>query len=215
VFGRGTNIIGGNYVGATHGDGRTNIPPKDSGRFPSNVIFDEEAAKVLDDQSGVLTTGAMTKPYVYTNSGNSMGAPAGQTRAFHEANSGGASRFFYVAKASRAERNLGLDKLEKRQSGMISNTSGKHITRKEEDYEIAQNANFHPTVKPVTLMRYLVTMITPPGGKCVDPFCGSGTTGCACAIEDIEFDGMDNTPEYIEISEARTEAYRDNQLELF
>lgn len=221
VFGRGTDIMGGNSVGGTHGDGRTNVPPDDLGRFPANVIFDEVTAKALDEQSGNLTSGAMKKSYEYTNTGNSLGSPVGSTRAFHEANSGGASRFFYVAKASRSERNKGLEDFDQVTGGMISNTSGQHMTRRDEAYKPEPVANIHPTVKPVKLMQYLVRMITPPGGVCLDPFCGSGTTGIACKLENIEFVGMDITPEYIEISKARTAAWElekediTNQLALF
>jgi site-specific DNA-methyltransferase (adenine-specific) len=65
------------------------------------------------------------------------------------------------------------------------------------------NLNFHPTVKPVKLMQYLVRLITPPNGKVLDPFCGSGTTGIACKLEGFEFVGMEQDPEYIKIAESR------------
>ena len=66
-----------------------------------------------------------------------------------------------------------------------------------------QVKNTHPTVKPVTLLRYLVRLITPPGGLVYDPFCGSGTTGVACVKEGFNFIGSEITPDYIPIANAR------------
>ncbi len=76
----------------------------DKGRFPANLMLDDEAAEMLDEQIGELVSGSMKKPYEYTNTGNSMGKPSGKTKQIHETNSGGASRFFYVAKASKSDR---------------------------------------------------------------------------------------------------------------
>lgn len=64
-------------------------------------------------------------------------------------------------------------------------------------------ANIHPTVKPIELMRWLARLVTPPGGKVIDPFTGSGTTGCACAYEGFEFLGIEREAEYAEIARAR------------
>lgn len=74
------------------------------GRWPANVILDEQAAELLDEQSGILTSGAMKKSYEYKNNGHSFGNPSGATRQIHDANKGGASRFFYTAKAAPTER---------------------------------------------------------------------------------------------------------------
>ena len=64
----------------------------------------------------------------------------------------------------------------------------------------------HPTVKPIALMRWLVRMVTMPGGVVLDPFCGSGTTGIACKLEGFEFIGMELSEEYCELARARIEA---------
>lgn len=64
-------------------------------------------------------------------------------------------------------------------------------------------ANHHPTVKPLALMRYLVRMVTPPGGVVLDPFMGSGSTGCAAVREGFDFVGIDLTPEYVAIAQKR------------
>ena len=63
--------------------------------------------------------------------------------------------------------------------------------------------NHHPTVKPVALMRWLVRLVTPPGGTVLDPFAGSGTTGIAAVLEDRSFIGIDNDDEYVPITDAR------------
>lgn len=63
--------------------------------------------------------------------------------------------------------------------------------------------NNHPTVKPVRLMRYLVRLITPPGGTVLDPFTGSGTTGMAARLEGLGFVGIEREAEYMEIARAR------------
>lgn len=136
------------------------------GRWPANVIFDEEAAQVLDEQSD------------------------------------GASRFFYVAKASRSEREAGLDGMDVRQideSRKEGNPGGDNPRNR----GLSHRANHHPTVKPVELMRYLVRLVTPKGGTVLDPFMGSGSTGCAAMLEGVDFVGIDITPEYVEIARRR------------
>ena len=108
------------------------------GRWPANLILDEQAAELLDEQSD------------------------------------GGSRFFYVAKASKRDRNEGLE-----------------------------SANNHPTVKPTTLMEYLIKLVTPPGGTVLDPFTGSGSTGKAAILQGFDFIGIEMTEEYLPIIEGR------------
>ncbi|WP_419721090.1 DNA-methyltransferase [Pectobacterium brasiliense] len=113
-----------------------------------------------------------------------------------------ADRFFYCAKASRKDRNEGLDGFELRRSvddDWISegrkNTDGGGIPSKQQ--------NHHPTVKPTDLMRYLCRLVTPPGGVVLDPFMGSGSTGKAAVLEGFNFIGIEREAEYIEIARAR------------
>lgn len=120
---------------------------------------------------------------------------------------GGASRFFYCAKASKSERNKGLDGFEEKENkhstyGIHSDEGLLHNGRNPENRSRTMS-NFHPTVKPVKLMQYLVRLVTPPNGKVLDPFCGSGTTGIACKLEGFEFVGIEQDPEYTKIAEAR------------
>jgi len=131
----------GDYVGGQtvrwNGIGTT----KEGGRWPANIILDEQASEQLEQQAG-------------------------------------ASRFFYTAKPSASERHAGI-----RAEG--------------------ERANVHPTVKPIDLMRYLIRLITPPHGTVLDPFMGSGSTGCAAALEGVNFIGIEREPEYFAIAQQR------------
>lgn len=112
----------------------------------------------------------------------------------------GASRFYYTAKASKAERNMGLEGFDE-----VNFSGGGGVNHVKADAYGARKKgiNFHPTVKPVSLMRYLCRLITPPKGTVLDPFMGSGTTGIACKMEGFEFIGIEKEEEYCKIAEAR------------
>ena len=138
----------------------------DLGRWPSNVILDEEVK------------------------------------------GGEWKRFFYCAKASRQEREQGLEGFEK---GNISDgreaISDRPYLRKE-----TKRANIHPTVKPIDLMRYLCRLITPPQGVVLDPFMGSGSTGIGAGLEGFDFVGIEREQEYFEIAKARIEHWVSSPL---
>lgn len=132
---------------------------------------------------------------------------------------GKAANYFYCAKASSKERELGCEHLPPKPGGNYK----KGLLA---DLELGINRsrpkhNFHPSVKPLKLMRYLVRLVTPPGGLTLDPFCGSGTTGCAAVLEGFSFIGFDLEEDYIKIAEARINhwlkelAKPDPQLKLF
>jgi len=110
---------------------------------------------------------------------------------------GGASRFFYTAKASRSERNAGLDGMpeqDKRTAfgdGLNSATKIRTSDQAVNGVDRGTTKNSHPTVKPIALMRWLVRLVTPPGGVVLDPFTGSGSTGCAAALEGFDFIGVE------------------------
>lgn len=118
---------------------------------------------------------------------------------------GSAARFFYLAKASKKDRNEGCEGLPEKISGMVSDTSGQHITRRDGNAP-GPRANHHPTVKPTELMRYLCRLVTPPGGLILDPFMGSGSTGKAARLEGFGFVGIEKNAEYVEIARARINA---------
>jgi DNA modification methylase len=191
---------------------RGNYDP--TGRWPANVILDDEAAVMLDAQSPVTkSTGTAGGNAVGRNSpiyGNFStgsyrpGAPIG----FGDV--GGASRFFYVAKADRVERDAGLDAHFPRQP--LNWSSGDANPGSFQSPGTDRTArNHHPTVKPVDLMRWLVRLVTPPGGLVVDPFMGSGTTGVACVLEGFRFVGieLDTDHGYMDIARARIAHARD------
>lgn len=167
------------------------------GRFPANIILDEEAAEILDEQSGVSKSSNAKRT---RNTVGSFGMPNDTTPEYSD--KGGASRFFYVAKASKAERNKGLDVFETKQTTGGGGTYNEEAGAKYGSIK-AEGKNFHPTVKPIKLMQYLVKMITPPNGIVLDPFCGSGTTGVACKLDGFQFIGLEQDPEYSKIAEAR------------
>jgi DNA modification methylase len=118
----------------------------------------------------------------------------------------GASRFFYVAKPSARERDYGCEALPASTGGeatdRVDGSAGLESPRAGAGRKGGRR-NTHPTVKPVELMRWLVRLITPPGGTVLDPFLGSGTTGIAAVREGLSFVGVEMSPEYIEIAKAR------------
>jgi site-specific DNA-methyltransferase (adenine-specific) len=195
------------------------------------VVFDRTAGEGLDQQSGVSASksgGASGTTF----SAGVAGAPRSDERTGHD-DKGGASRYFtqadfgpddwpfvYQAKPSRKERNAGLDGLPEKPTGdaasPISNRKCRkcglvkfaqpHCTCTEPEWEEAKttaNANSHPTVKPVALMRHLVRLVTPPGGTVLDPFAGSGTTLVAAVLEGFDAIGCEMTDEYLPIIEGR------------
>lgn len=173
------------------------------GRFPANVIFDEFTGKLLDDMTGILTTGKMTG--VINNTKSPVGEFGLKPIAVNvEASEGGASRFFYCPKADNYERNKGLKGFDK---GQPPASARSKAAEGRENALGNPRANHHPTVKPIDLMRYLVKLITPKKGICLDPYCGSGTTLVGCKMELINYIGIEREEEYCKIAEARVAAW--------
>jgi DNA modification methylase len=194
-----------------------------SGRWPPNLILTHSAGcdpggdcardcpvAELDRQSG--PTGACapvrgSEPSSSTK--NVYGKRARVPGAFHGA-SGGASRFFpcfrYVAKPSRTERDAGCEDLPLRTGGEATDrqdgTAGLRSPRAGAG-RTGGARNYHPTVKPVALVEWLVQLVTPPGGVVLDPFLGSGTTGCAAVRLGFDFIGVEKEAEYVRIAEKR------------
>jgi site-specific DNA-methyltransferase (adenine-specific) len=183
--------------------------------------------RILDEQSGITKTGDI-KPYKSNSNSTIYGGGKGYYTEIRNTNfkgdKGGASRFFYVAKASKAERNKGLDGFEEKEKPdnyimpklTCSECGSKRVdssnSLESKNSLAGGNKNFHPTVKPIKLMQYLVKMITPPNGIVLDPFCGSGTTGVACKIDGFQFIGLEQDPEYTKIAEARISNYKDDSI---
>lgn len=120
---------------------------------------------------------------------------------------GEAARFFYCAKASRSDREEGCNDLPPRTGAEAvereEGSAGTHSPRAGAGRTASTVQNHHPTVKPTDLMRYLIRMVTPPGGTVLDPFTGSGSTGKAAMLEGLTFIGCELSPEYAEIARAR------------
>jgi DNA modification methylase len=145
----------------------------EGGRWPANVILDEVTAGLVDEQSGVSKSGDKKPHKQQSTAQNKFNYSSSTINAF-AGDSGGASRFFYQAKASKRDRNEGLE-----------------------------TPSTHPTVKPTQLMRYLIKLVTPPGGTVLDPFTGSGSTGKAALLDGFKFVGAELTEEYLPIIEGR------------
>lgn len=172
------------------------------GRWPANVVLDEGAAAVLDEQTGELQSGGGPLKRNADKFRNSYGAFAGtDEQDVLYGDSGGPSRFFYCAKASRAERNAGLDGFDAKPLNWSAGEQSPGTFQSEGTDRTAVNS--HPTVKPIALMRWLVRLVAPPGGLVLDPFTGSGTTGCAAVLEGFDFLGIEREAEYVAIAEAR------------
>jgi DNA modification methylase len=187
------------------------------GRFPANVIFDEEAGKMLDEQSGELKSGFMkagTPRKMSESDVNTYGHYDSDT-TYNDTygDSGGASRFFYCPKVSKKERNEGLEHLEGKRVGTLnansadlSNYGGSSLgaaSLKGENKLPEPKQNHHPTVKPTDLMLYLIRLVTPKGGVTLDPFMGSGSTGKAAVRGGFDFIGIEREEEYFQIAEGR------------
>ena len=178
---------------------------KAQGRWPANVILDEVTAGLLDEQSG-LSKSPSTYVRKVDSSGTERAGHAGigeiaGTSSLNYGDSGGASRFFYVAKASKRDRNEGLEGLEEKAAGSLNMRTDEHSVRN--GMNTGARQNFHPTVKPTQLMRYLIKLVTPPGGTVLDPFTGSGSTGKAALLDGFQFVGAELTEEYLPIIEGR------------
>jgi site-specific DNA-methyltransferase (adenine-specific) len=176
-----TGILGNGLNGSSHGGSTT------AGRWPANVVLDETQAEALDEMSGEAGggTGRSTRGGGSTGDWNptDRDASPGQTirgdgRTIGFGDSGGASRFFYVAKADASERPR-------------------------------VNGTAHPTVKPLDLMRWLVRLVTPPGGTVLEPFAGSGTTVEACIIEGFQCIAIEREADYLPLIRQRIDRRRD------
>lgn len=173
---------------------------KEGGRWPANVIHDgsDEVVELFPDTKGGVVVRSKSGG---KNFGSDTDKPPLDDLGYRD--SGSAARFFYCAKASKKDRNEGLEGFPLRQSG-IKNESGRGFSETDPHHEILQR-NHHPTVKPTDLMRYLCRLVTPPNGVTLDPFMGSGSTGKAAVLEGFRFIGIEMTDEYLPIAKARIE----------
>jgi len=209
----------GNYGDSTKL--RIKVKPNfNKGRWPANVIFDEESSKILDEQTENLKSEHRNRENHKVNKDDD-GLIYGkfvQRRNFTDFNdSGGASRFFYCAKASSSEKDKGCDGLLEKESG-IKNQSGRGFSENN-PYKKNMLKNNHPTVKPLKLIKYLLKLIFPPckDSICLDPFLGSGTTLIAAKELGVKAIGIEKNEEYYKIAKERIEnsEFISEQLYLF
>jgi DNA modification methylase len=148
-----------------------------NGRWPANVVLDEDQAAELDRQSGKVGAAAPASGPTHAGASKSDSMAGafrgmGDRPAVFHGDSGGASRFFYVAKAPARER------------PKVDGTA-------------------HPTVKPLTLMRWLCRLVTPPDGVILEPFAGSGTTVEAALLEGFRVVAIEREADYLPLIQAR------------
>jgi DNA modification methylase len=181
------------------GEGRNGEMSQATGRFPANFIHDgsDEVVALFPANAG----GGFGKRGALNGGATEWGFK-GEMQEVGYGDSGSAARFFYCAKASKKDRNEGLDGFEAkrdhdgRADGGVGGDNPRNRTNN-------AKLNHHPTVKPTTLMQYLVRLVTPPNGIVLDPFLGSGSTGKAAMYEGFNFVGIELTPEYLPIAKAR------------
>jgi site-specific DNA-methyltransferase (adenine-specific) len=165
------------------------------GRWPANLIHDGSEEVNFTFTGGASDSSTLPDLNRQVSSGRRPASPA---------------RFFYCAKASKADRDEGCEGLEVRDN--LKWASGDvgigafypdGTPRPQKD---TKQRNFHPTVKPTALMRYLCRLVTPPRGIVLDPFMGSGSTGKAAILEGFQFIGIEREEEYIKIAKARIDS---------
>ena len=186
------------------------------GRFPAHLIHDGS-----EEVEAVFPVTGPSKAVKGARAGKSagrLGAFSGQAAVTmgHDDQGGSASRFFYCAKPGKRERDAGLEELEAKQkvfNGQSGHSAGLAPGSVEDKFTTAPAKNFHPTVKALKLMTYLCRLITPPDGLILDPFTGSGSTGCAAMLEGFRFIGMEQSPEYAEIARKRIEYWHNKAQE--
>lgn len=189
-------------------DGSGGRNPNELGRWPANIVHDgsdEVLAAFPDTKSGLMKAGTVRAAQDVPGSVvyGVYGGDAAKADTYGD--SGSAARFFYCAKASRADRDAGLEGFEKKESAAMAGNlvSGQRLAGDGTPIATPVRANTHPTVKPTSLMQWLCRLVTPPGGVILDPFMGSGSTGKAAALEGFRFVGCEREDEYMPIAVAR------------
>ena len=230
------SIHSGNLFSGNSGidnKGSFSVKGQEEGRFPANIIFDEVAAAMLDEQTGILKGDSPNRgprkgggiPNFIDQENKRLGIVKENDTLTNNkfSGDGGASRFFYVPKVGKKERNMGLDGFEEKEtSGQINCMKCENCNRfyqagDNRELCICDNPNLkspvtknnHPTLKPINLMNYLCRLVTPPGGIVLDPFMGSGSTGISACLEGFRFVGMELDEDYFKIAEARINSFEE------
>ncbi len=176
-----------------------------NGRWPANLIHDgsEEVLELFPSPHGAGYAQPPQEKWKRDHFNGVTDWGKNKDCGSRIGDSGSAARFFYCAKASRAEREMGCEGME------VRHETCRPLSDNDDDRTIQERLhgrkakNFHPTVKPLALMRDLCRLITPPSGIILDPFMGSGTTGMAAKLEGFDFIGIEKEPDYVEIAKRR------------
>lgn len=203
---------------------------KEQGRFPANVILTydetdfEEVCGGMPESKGASSQNNFSNGHIYR--GQSLQESSTSLSGYREwyNDNGSAARYFYCAKASKRDRDEGLEDIEATSDfakgnglGRVCEFCGAPQLKPElchcpvKSWVLPKRKNTHPTVKPTDLMSYLIRLVTPKGGTILDPFNGSGSTGKAAMFENkdrnanYKYIGIELTPEYLPISKARIE----------
>jgi site-specific DNA-methyltransferase (adenine-specific) len=211
-----------NFLGESAAGKSYKVENHPKGRFPSNLVHDG-SDEVLAGFPETHGAGNIKESYddpakeysqnsIYQGGFNKFP----HNPNYHKNNGGSSARFFYVPKASKRDRDEGCEGMEERihQSGM-GGAMPIDDDGNERDRFKAMSRNFHPTVKPTDLMRYLCRLVTPPGGIVLDPFMGSGSTGKGAVLEGFRFVGIEMDEKYMEIAKARVLHVLSKQAEIF
>jgi DNA modification methylase len=214
-----------------HGiNGACDILDIGKGRWPANLIHDgSDEVMELFPQTKKSADAGGTRRTALGRMNDDAWQPK-ETVMPGYGDSGSAARFFYVAKASKKDRDEGCEHLPEHQEGLqlprgkcpdcgTWKNSGELKCKCGGEWQMTSNPppkarNFHPTVKPTALMRYLCRLVTPPEGIVLDPFMGSGSTGKAAMLEGFQFVGIERDPEYFEIATNRIAVATPRQLEM-
>jgi site-specific DNA-methyltransferase (adenine-specific) len=204
--------FGSGIYGDSKGVETDNTP---TGRFPANLIHDgsDEVEAVFPQAKGM--SGGGKHKQTYSKNGVIAGGGHDGNESHIRNDSGSASRFFYTAKASKSERNAGLEGFEKKVNKFGNQKNGEDIGNGSlnDKFTNAPSANHHPTVKPLSLTKYLATLIKPPtAGRILVPFSGSGSEMIGALQAGWGYvEGVELTEEYIPIAEARLAHWIDHE----
>jgi site-specific DNA-methyltransferase (adenine-specific) len=205
------DIRGNNYNNAS---GTVEYTVTSQGRFPANFIHDgsDEVLELFPESNGGASP---KKSNVPTGRHYEGGWGVVNNASRTEMGDGSAARFFYCAKASKKDRNEGLDPelfpLQNYTDANKMGGAGDTMLTGSGNPRDGRKHNHHPTVKPTDLMRYLCRLVTPPNGTVLDPFLGSGSTGKAATLEGFNFIGIEQSAEYAEIANARINHAKENK----
>lgn len=193
-----------------HGTGALNVKGcrvdgTEGGRWPANLCHDgsDEVLAAFPPAPG--QQGAVTGREPSPKTRNVLGTYRERAESAPRLDAGSAARFFYCAKASKADRDGGLGGINSPRQGNRPGSPDETGKFPDHDHRV-RGENTHPTVKPTELMRWLCRLVTPKGGTVLDPFAGSGSTGKAARLEGFGFIGVELSPAYAEIARKRIAA---------